>query len=200
MPGLKIFRAACAVALSLFGSFVAEAAAENAQWKPDPAKLIKFEVASPKALRNLRSFYIFQMEVAANNDTSHLAEVMPERMLVHSAGDDSMHLWATGEKRETREIERGLLGKGVVFKNLQDHRRVIEEAYAVGDVVTARWRIEGTGTGDLLGFPAKGKQVVFHETGFVRFDENGRMIEGTFLMDVPEFLNSIDVRLPVNHP
>jgi hypothetical protein len=191
----KITRTAVMIAALPLLAVAAKAAASEAA-AAFPTEIVqKYRADSPAAMRNIRNFVWFQQELAVRGDTSRLEEVMAPQMIVHSAGDDSLHQWATGEKRGTRTMERDMFRRVGVFKTLAGHRRVIEEIYGIGDMVVAKWRLEGKVEGHLFGFKGN-NEVSFHEIGFIRFDDQGRMVEGTFLIDAPEFLNSLGVPAP----
>lgn len=161
-----------------------------------PGRVLKYAASSPQALRNIRNFVTFQLEVTEKHDVSHLDLVMAPTMLIHRTGFASLEEWMTGRAMDSKQVSRDFFRKDNAFENLKNHKRVIEEIYGIGDMVVARWRTEGVGIGPLFGVQAAGKPVLIHETGFIRFDDQGRMVEGSFTTDTAEYLHSLGVAPP----
>ncbi|KRB78866.1 hypothetical protein ASE00_21045 [Sphingomonas sp. Root710] len=160
-------------------------------------RVLKYEVTSSQALRNIRNFVAFQLEVAEKHDVTRLDDLVAPAMIVHSFGPGSIMAWLQGAPQKERVLDRAFFRDTDAFANLQDHKIVIEEVYGIGDVVVARWRIEGLGKGPLFGVQTAGKKVLTHETGFMRYDDMGRMAEGTFTIDGAELFLSLGVPAPV---
>jgi len=139
---------------------------------------------SDQVERNKANFKRFQQEVIVGGDFSLLPELMAPEMKVHRSANDSMVKLEGKTIPENRVWTHDQFIKGyqAAIGGAEDHRRTIEEIYGEGDVVCAKWTIERRHSDDRLGV-ASDQLIRSTEVGFIRFDDQGRMIEGWFMLD-----------------
>jgi predicted ester cyclase len=70
----------------------------------------------------------------------------------------------------------------------------IDDLVAEGDSVVARWKMEATHTGSLMGEPPTGKRVSARGLTYYRLD-NGRIVEDDPL-STPDLLQELGVQMP----
>jgi len=78
---------------------------------------------------------------------------------------------------------------------LTDVRFDIDDLVAEGDAVVARWKMEATHTGSLMGEPPTGKKISSRGLTYYRLD-NGRIVEDDPL-STPDLLQELGVHVPV---
>ena len=71
----------------------------------------------------------------------------------------------------------------------------IDDLVAEGDAVVARWTMEATHSGSLMGEPPTGKRISGRGLTFYRLD-NGRIVEDDPL-STPDLLQELGVQVPV---
>lgn len=79
-------------------------------------------------------------------------------------------------------------------KALTDVRFEIDELIAEGDVVVARWAMEATHTGSLMGETPTGKRVSSRGLTYYRL-VNGKIVEDDPL-STPDLLQSLGIQMP----
>lgn len=144
--------------------------------------------------RNVRNFIRFQMDVA-RNDFSHLDELVAPEVVADAGADPLLLLMGITpppSPTKTRRKDFPAMTRAA-FAGLENHHRAIDEIYGIGDLVVARWRIEGVVTGSLFGIPGQGRPISLHEVGFVKYDADGRMLGGWFRVDGAEVLQQLGV-------
>ncbi len=99
--------------------------------------------------------------------------------------DPADALWGTGQGPEA--VARFV---ATVRSASGDVRFSVEDLIAEGDLVMARWRAEGTHTGEILGIPATGGRVDFSGVVLYRV-EAGRITEGWHGYDSLELLRQL---------
>lgn len=77
----------------------------------------------------------------------------------------------------TRGVSDFFKARAFLTDAFPDLQLSVEEVIAQGDHVAARWSVQGTHSGDLLGIPATGTPVAFRGMTWLRFS-NGRIVEG----------------------
>jgi predicted ester cyclase len=77
---------------------------------------------------------------------------------------------------------------------LSEVRFDIDDLVAEGDSVVARWKMEATHTGSLMGEPPTGKRVSARGLTYYRL-ENGRIVEDDPVSS-PDLLQSLGIQLP----
>jgi predicted ester cyclase len=77
---------------------------------------------------------------------------------------------------------------------LTDLHLEIDDLVAEGDVVVARWRLEATHTGSLMGESPSGKKVSTRGLTYYRLD-NGRIVEDDPL-STPDILQMLGIQMP----
>ncbi|MFE4755030.1 ester cyclase [Streptomyces mirabilis] len=150
--------------------------------------------------RNKRNFRRLQQEVIVGGDTSLVPELMGPQLRILRGGDDSFLLLGGRKVPEGRvitreqfiEMYRATVGAPAV------HRRTIKEMHGEDDLVWARWTIEEEHDSDRYGVPPTGRILTIDEVAMVRFDDQGRMIEGWFMRDPVEILDQIGARVTVD--
>lgn len=70
----------------------------------------------------------------------------------------------------------------------------IDELVAEGDVVVARWRMEATHTGSLMGEAPTGKQISSRGLTYYRL-ANGRIVEDE-PMSTPDMMQALGIQMP----
>lgn len=82
-------------------------------------------------------------------------------------------------------------------KAFPDLRVVVEEMVAEGDLVAARFRMEGTHQGDLFGTPPTGKRVTFRGLDMVRV-KDGKATDVWHYGDDMVVMAQLGVRFPAS--
>ena len=77
---------------------------------------------------------------------------------------------------------------------LTDVRYDIDDLVAEGDAVVARWKMEATHTGSLMGESPTGKRVSSRGLTYYRLD-NGRIVEDD-PMSTPDLLQALGIQMP----
>jgi predicted ester cyclase len=77
---------------------------------------------------------------------------------------------------------------------LTDMRIEIDDLVAEGDSVVARWKIEATHTGSLMGEAPTGKRISLRGLTYYRLD-NGRIVEDDPLSS-PDILQALGIQVP----
>ena len=77
---------------------------------------------------------------------------------------------------------------------LTDIQFDIDDLVAEGDAVVARWKMEATHSGSLMGEPPTGKRISGRGLTFYRLD-NGRIVEDDPL-STPDLLQELGVQVP----
>jgi len=77
---------------------------------------------------------------------------------------------------------------------LSDVKLDIADLVAEGDSVVARWKMEATHTGSLMGEPPTGKKVSARGLTYYRLD-NGRIVEDD-PMSTPDLLQELGIQIP----
>ncbi|MFJ8025731.1 ester cyclase [Streptomyces sp. NPDC096311] len=149
--------------------------------------------------RNKRNFRRFQQEVVVGGDMSVVPELIAPQMRLLRSGDDSFVRLGGGEVPQERVItpDQFIRRYGEVIGKPKIHRRTIEAIHGEGDVIWARWKIEEEHDSDRYGVSPTGKLLTIDEAAMVRFDSQGRMIEGWFMQDPIEVLNQIGAKVTV---
>ena len=75
-----------------------------------------------------------------------------------------------------------------------DMRMEIDDLIAEGDSVVARWKLEATHTGSLMGESPTGKQVSLRGLTYYRLD-NGRIVEDDPL-STPDLVQALGIQMP----
>jgi len=157
---------------------------------------------SEQVERNKETFKRFQAEVIVKGDTTHLADYMAPGFITHRTGLDGWYE-ALGEPARTEPIviddlvKFGHMLKGA-FGSVENHQRRMDLVSGEGDLVWAVWTITGTINGSFHGVAADGKSIDFTEVAWIRFNDDGKMIEGWFCSDVGPLLAQLgaSVSLP----
>jgi predicted ester cyclase len=136
--------------------------------------------------RNMETFRRLQEDVIVGGRDDLVEQILAPTFRPLRVGLEDLHrLTAASAQRPDSpdpysQFRMGLRANQAALSNQQ---RVINEICAVGDRVWARWRIEATHSGWFLGRRATGRQVSWTEAGMVRFDRDGRIVEGWFQAD-----------------
>lgn len=86
-------------------------------------------------------------------------------------------------------------GLDLVRAGFPDWESVPGQFIGEGDIVAARWTVQGTHTGSYLGIPPTGIRVEMREMGFFRF-AGGKLVEYETLADEISLLRQIGVLPP----
>lgn len=79
---------------------------------------------------------------------------------------------------------------GRLFSGLPGLQATIEEIIGEGDMVAARWSVRGTHSGELMGIPPTGREVVWKGSSIYRL-ENGKITEEWFHDDTVGLMRQI---------
>jgi steroid delta-isomerase-like uncharacterized protein len=83
--------------------------------------------------------------------------------------------------------------RATLYRNaMPDFNLKIEELFADGETVTARWSCRGTHKGDLNGIAPTGKQIAITGISIVRF-AGGKMVEGWVSWDALGLMQQLGV-------
>lgn len=151
--------------------------------------------------RNIRNFTRFQEEILAKGDFSALPEVMAQKMLVHASAVDNLStLMGHPVPPGTKEIDRDMLvnGYSAAFAAVESQSRKVVETVASGDTLFARWMLKMKVNGDFHGLPAHGKEVTIDEWGVIKFDDDGKIIEGRFCCDNASILSQLGAKVSID--
>jgi predicted ester cyclase len=138
------------------------------------------------ASRNIATFRRLQQEVIVGGRDDLVEAIFAPTFHSRRVGLADLHRLsgaATTSGRDVDAYARFRVGLRANQAALSDQKRDIEEIHAVDDYLWARWRIEATHTGTFLGRPATGRRVSWTEVGILRFDSEGRIIDGWFQAD-----------------
>jgi len=101
--------------------------------------------------------------------------------------------WAERSAPNVKIVGRGFRGLEVFYGSngyingpegsIADRKNRVEYILAKGDRVVVAWFIEGHHTGPLFGFPGTGKPLQIRETAWVRYNEQGQVVEADFIGD-----------------
>ncbi|WP_262699545.1 MULTISPECIES: ester cyclase [Streptomyces] len=156
-------------------------------------------MSEESVVRNKRNFRRLQEEVIVGGDVSLVPELMAPHMRVLRGGDDSFLLLGGRQVPEGRVItqEQFIQQYRATVGEPKVHRRTITAMHGEGDVVWARWTIEEQHDSGRYGVPPTGKVLTVEEVAMVRFDDEGRMVEGWFMRDPVEVLTQIGAKVTV---
>ncbi|WP_179220540.1 ester cyclase [Rhodococcus sp. NCIMB 12038] len=151
-------------------------------------------------MRNSANFERFQQEVIVSGDFTVFDElVAPGAVTLRSANSTMQRLVLADFVADQTPLSREGFERAwsQVMSSRANHRRTIETICASGDTVAARWSIEWIQQGQYLGRACRQTLVRTEEVGFVRFDNDGRIIECWFMSDPIELWMQlgIDVNL-----
>lgn len=156
-------------------------------------------MSDPTVERNKRNFRRFQEEIIVGGNMSLLPElVAPEMRILRSMDDSLMRLHDIEVPKErvwTHEQFKKFYSASL-FKPLH-HRRRILDIYGENDVVWARWAFEYDHNDERFFIPPTGKPVVQIEVGMIRFDADGRIVEGWFMSDLLETILDIGAKVSI---
>jgi steroid delta-isomerase-like uncharacterized protein len=107
-------------------------------------------------------------EVINNGNLDVIDELAAENYINHNGGLDR-----AAHKQQMARM-------GAAFS---DGEIVLEETVAEGDMVSVRWRMRGTHTGEYMGVPATGKQIVTPGMSMYRI-AGGKIAEDWSVMDM----------------
>jgi steroid delta-isomerase-like uncharacterized protein len=83
--------------------------------------------------------------------------------------------------------------RATLYRNaFQDLRLTVEELFADGETVTARWSCRGTHKGELNGIAATGKQIAMTGISLFRF-AGGKIVEGWVNWDALGLMQQLGV-------
>jgi len=135
--------------------------------------------------RNKNTFRRLQQDVIVGGRLELAEEIFAPEFVTLRAGTADLMIAADlpPYPRSGTAVERFISGWKRMTGLLSDQERTIEAIGGEGDVVWARWRISATHSGEYLGVPPTGNRLHYTEVGFLRFDREGRIIEGWFLCD-----------------
>lgn len=152
--------------------------------------------SSPDAERNIENFIAFQAE-GVKGSMPNIKKYMAEEFLAQSSGSDSLLRLLGKDVVAGRVVKRDLMEKSVgkALSGIEGQKRIMEEIYGVGDEVIARWRITGVAHGPVFGLEGKGQPIDVTEIAFVRFDKEGRMVEGAFRQDSAELMRQLGYKI-----
>jgi len=95
-------------------------------------------------------------------------ELAAENYVNHNGGFDRV-----AHKQQMAQMRAAFSGGGIT----------LEKLVAEGDMVTARWRMHGTHTGEYMGVPATGKEVATQGMSMYRIAD-GKIVEDWSVMDM----------------
>lgn len=101
-------------------------------------------------------------------------------------------LWSADFKHHTRSQGREDVKQeiAVFHAAFSDTHSTIEDVFSSGDKTVTRWTLRGTHTGELMGVPPTGKQVVIQGI-FIALHANGKVVEGWGIFDQLGLLQQI---------
>jgi hypothetical protein len=151
----------------------------------------------PVVERNKANFRRFQQEVIVGGDMSLLPELQAPVMRVLRAGNDTMVRLRGGEVPAERHVTHEQFARSyeAAVGGARDHRRTIDEIDGAGDVVWARWTIEMRHHDDRFGVAPTNALIRRSEVARIRFDDQGLMVEGWFMLDSLDVYEQIGARV-----
>jgi predicted ester cyclase len=174
----------------------ATAAAAPAAAADEPPAAGRWIASSPEAERNIRNFIQSQREGVARN-MPNIEKYLAPVFVVETRGDESLQRLLGNEMPGRRVVHREDVNKmgAADFAGVEGHKRTIDEIYGVGDEVIARWHIQAVVKGKLFGLQGKGQTIDIIEVAFVRFDKDGRIIQGWYRIDSADLLRQLDYKV-----
>ncbi len=149
--------------------------------------------------RNKATFRLLQEEVIVKGRLELVEKIFSPDFTALRAG--TADLMASRNRppypQSGTAYERFTSGWKRMTEALSDQRRTIEAIGGEGDTVWARWRISAVHSGEYLGVPPTGERLEYTEVGFLRFDDDGRMVEGWFLCEEVNIARQLGLSL---HP
>jgi predicted ester cyclase len=138
------------------------------------------------AERNAEVMRRYLMEVVVGGDLAVLSEIAAPEMVDHTAVAAG---WGTGRE--------GLIRHVTYFRGtLSDLAVSIERIVASDDEVVGIWRVSGTHSGPLFGYPATGRRLEWSNASIFRLAED-RIVDYTGVWGALEAVHGMGV-LPAN--
>lgn len=155
------------------------------------------DMSSEQVERNKATFRLQQDQVLSKGDLSveTMKRIFAPDFVRHRSGMGHIAK-ATGVVQPPSGMpiyERQQRAFGVMLKTFPHQERVIHQIVGEGDLLAARWTIRTNWEGPLLGFAPTGQPVEFEEFGVVRFDGQGLMKEGWFILDELGMLEDLGI-------
>jgi predicted ester cyclase len=171
-------------------------AAAAAPAADEPIAAGRWIASSPEAERNIRNFIQSQREGVAGNMVN-IEKYMAPVFVAETRGDESLQRLLGKQMPGRREVHRDDIKKmgPTDFAGVEGHKRTIDEIYGVGDEVVAKWHIQAVVKSKLFGLQGKGQTIDIIEVAFLRFDKEGRMIQGWYRVDSAELLRQLDYKV-----
>ncbi len=113
--------------------------------------------------------------------------------------DELMHPHAVGhlEGLETRGPEGFKAACKALLSAFPDLRIAVDDVIAESGHVVVRWTVSGTHAGDGLGMPGTGRPVRFRGMTWMRFSDDGAMVEGWDSWNQSALFQELRAALPV---
>jgi len=174
----------------------ATAVAAPAAAADEPPAAGRWIASSPEAERNIRNFIQSQREGVAGNMVN-IEKYMAPVFVAETRGDESLQRLLGNQMPGRRVVHREDIKKmgPADFAGVEGHKRTIDEIYGVGNEVIAKWHIQAVVKGKLFGLQGKGQTIDIIEVAFVRFDNEGRAIQGWYRIDSAELLRQLDYKV-----
>jgi predicted ester cyclase len=129
--------------------------------------------------QNKETVHEFMMQVLTGQNLDVADEVLSRNYVNHMTGAD------------LEGFKQMLFGMSNAFSDMQID---IDDLIAEGDVVVARWKMDLTHSGSLMGEPPTGKRISSRGLTYYRL-VNGQIVEDDPL-STPDLLQSLGIQMP----